>query len=122
MKESTLAAAIRLAVSKLGARLFRNQVGTYHLADPRCKWCAKHGRKVGSGLGKGSPDLVGWRVVTITPDMVGQRVAVFIGIEVKASLKRATAEQQSWLAAIRESGGIAGVARSVDEARDILFR
>lgn len=110
-REGPLSTRIRLLASQLGARLFRNQVGLYRLAD---------GRKLRSGLGVGSPDLVGWRAMTITPEMVGQPVAVFVGIEVKAS-GQPTAKQEAWLAAIRAAGGVAGVARSVDEAREILL-
>ena len=39
------------------------------------------------GMPEGMPDLIGWTTVTITPDMVGQRIAVFTGVEVKATGK-----------------------------------
>lgn len=116
MRESALAATIRLIASRLGARLFRNQVGTYRLADPRCKWCATHGRRISSGMGVGSPDLVGWQTVTITPAMVGRRIAVFMGVELKSNRRSPTAAQQAWLRAIDEAGGYAAVVHSEDEA------
>jgi len=72
------------------------------------------------GLCKGSADLIGWRSVTITPEMVGQQVAVFTSIEVKSSSGRVKPEQQQWLNAVQAAGGIAGVARSVGEAMDLL--
>lgn len=34
---------------------------------------------------KGTPDLIGFDSIIITPDMVGKRVAVFVGTELKAS-------------------------------------
>ena len=72
------------------------------------------------GLCKGSADLIGWRTVTVTPEMVGQQVAVFTSIEVKAASGRLRPEQRQWLDAVQAAGGIGGVARSVDDARALL--
>ena len=52
--------------------------------------------------------------------MVGQQVAVFTSIEVKTPTGRIRPEQQQWLNAVQAAGGIAGVARSVGEAMDLL--
>jgi hypothetical protein len=98
---------IRLTCSTGNTRLFRNNTGT--LRD-------QHGRPVSFGLCKGSADLIGWRTVTITPEMVGQQVAVFTSIEVKTPTGRVKPEQQQWLDAVLSAGGIAGVARSVEDA------
>ena len=98
---------IRLACSTGPVRLFRNNTGV--LRD-------QHGRPVSFGLARGSADLIGWRTVTITPEMVGQQVAVFTSIEVKTSTGRVKPEQQQWLDAVQAAGGIAGVARSVEDA------
>ena len=107
--ETTLQQRIRLALgTHPELRLFRNQVG--QLPDPRT------GRPVQFGLARGSADLIGWRTLVITPEMVGQRIAVFTSIEVKTPTGRVRSEQQAWLACVQESGGIAGVARSVDDA------
>ncbi len=46
------------------------------------------------GAPEGWPDLCGWRTVTITPDMVGQKVAVFTGEEVKATGKLSPAQER----------------------------
>jgi hypothetical protein len=59
---------------------------------------------------KGWPDLAGWRSITITPDMVGKRVAVFTGIEVKAT-GSLTAEQHRFGEVIAEAGGVFEVVR-----------
>ena len=88
-------------------RLHRNNTGT--LRD-------QHGRPVQFGLAKGSADLIGWTTRTITPDMVGQQVAVFTSIEVKTATGRLRPEQRQWLEAVQAAGGIAGVARSVEDA------
>lgn len=98
---------IRLQCSRGAARLFRNNTGT--LKD-------QHGRPVQFGLAKGSADLIGWTTRTITPDMVGQQVAVFTSIEVKTATGRLRPEQRQWLEAVQAAGGIAGVARSVEDA------
>ena len=52
--------------------------------------------------------------------MVGQQIAVFTSIEVKSTSGRVKPEQQQWLNAVAAAGGIAGIARSVGEAMDIL--
>lgn len=111
--ETTLQQQIRLALgTRPDARLFRNQVGS--LPDPRT------GRLVTFGLARGSADLIGWRTVTVTPDMVGQRLAVFTSIEVKTPTGRVRPDQQAWLGVVRGAGGIAGVARSVTDALQLV--
>lgn len=72
------------------------------------------------GLGVGTPDLIGCKSVIVTPDMVGKKVAVFVGIEVKTDKGRLSWEQKNFLEMLKEQGGIAGVARSVEEAREII--
>ena len=111
--EQTIQQQIRLACSRGSARLHRNNVG--RLPDPRT------GRWVEFGVGgKGAGDLIGWRTITITPEMVGQRVAVFTSIEVKSATGRLRPEQRQWMEAVQAAGGIAGVARSVEDAQALL--
>ena len=111
--ETTLQQQIRLALgTHPQARLFRNQVGS--LPDPRT------GRLVTFGLARGSADLIGWRTVTITPDMVGSRLAVFTSIEVKTPTGRVRPDQAAWLGAVQAAGGIAGIARSVPDALQLV--
>lgn len=105
--EQSIQQHIRLACSRGPVRLFRNNTGT--LKD-------QHGRPVQFGLAKGSADLIGWTTRTITPEMVGQQVAVFTSIEVKTPTGRVRPDQKQWLEAVQAAGGIAGVARSVDDA------
>ena len=109
--EQRIQQEIRLAVSKGDTRVFRNNTGTLRDAN---------GRPVQFGLAKGSADLIGWRTITITPEMVGQQVAVFTSIEVKSATGRLRPEQQQWLDAVQAAGGIAGVARSVGDALRIV--
>jgi hypothetical protein len=109
--EQSIQQHIRIACSTGATRLFRNNTGT--LKD-------QHGRPVQFGLCKGSADLIGYRSITITPDMVGQQVAVFTSIEVKTPTGRVRPEQQAWLDTVQAAGGIAGVARSVEDALRIM--
>ena len=112
MTEQQIQQQIRLACSRGPVRLFRNNTGT--LRD-------QHGRPVQFGLAKGSADLIGWTTRTITPDMVGQQVAVFTSVEVKTATGRLRPEQRVWLDAVQSAGGIAGVVRSVDDANALLI-
>ena len=111
MTEQQIQQHIRLACGTGDTRLFRNNTGTLKDAN---------GRPVQFGLCKGSSDLIGWKRVTITPEMVGTQVAVFLSIEVKAATGRLRHEQQQWLDAVQAAGGIAGVARSVSDAERLL--
>ena len=72
------------------------------------------------GLCKGSADLIGYRSITITPEMVGQQVAVFASIEVKTPTGRIRPDQRAWMETVQAAGGIAGVARSVEDALRIV--
>ena len=110
--ETTLQQEIRLALGTIpSTRLFRNQCGA--LPDPRT------GRLVTFGLAKGSADLIGWRTVVVTPEMVGTRLAVFTSIEVKTPTGRLTPQQRNWQAAVLAAGGFSGIARSVSDALQI---
>ena len=111
--ETDLQQRIRLALgTHPQTRLFRNQVGS--LPDPRT------GRLVTFGLARGSADLIGWRTITVTADMVGQRLAVFTSIEVKTPTGRVRPDQTAWLGAVQSAGGIAGIARSVPDALQLV--
>jgi hypothetical protein len=75
----------------------------------------KGGGHINAGLCKGSSDLVGWRVVRITSEMVGKRMAQFVAIEVKKPQGGVvTPEQQEWLDMLNRDGGFGIVVTSVD--------
>lgn len=61
------------------------------------------------GLLKGSADYVGWTPVEITPDMVGETVAVFTSIEIKTATDAIDEDQIIWYKAVKRDGGIAKV-------------
>ena len=92
--------------------MYKRQVG--QLPDPRT------GRPVQFGLARGSADLIGWRTITITPEMVGTQLAVFTSIEVKTPNGRIRPDQHAWERTVSNAGGIAGIARSIQDANDLV--
>ena len=112
MAERDIKNEIQLALSHDDTRLFKFQCGNFQLID---------GRWISVGI-PGMSDLMGWTEVTITPDMVGRKVPVFTSLEVKADKGRVRSAQLAWLTAVDAAGVIAGVARSVDDASDIISR
>lgn len=128
-KEHDLQNEIRLEVSK-------NQLGTLFRANVGRGWTGEvqrmnltprmntlvisNPRPFHTGLPTGFPDLFGFVPITITPDMVGQQVAVFAAVEVKQKTGRISAKQRDMLAFLQSQGARAGVARSVIDAARIL--
>lgn len=127
MKETPLTRKILLATSaQTPAKLFRNNVGQ--------GWVGKHTRlddgsvlianprPLHAGLHNGSGDLIGWTPVTVTPDMVGQTLAVFTSLEVKTTRRnsRPNADQKHWRDTVRAAGGIADIVRGPDDAVSAL--
>jgi hypothetical protein len=108
MNEMNRLRAIMLGLSTPGVRLFRNNCGALKDAD---------GRLIRYGVANpGGSDLIGWKSVTITHEMVGQKLAVFLAIEVKGERTRVTDQQRNFIERVRLDGGLAGVARSVEDA------
>lgn len=120
---------IRLGIKPHEACLFRNNVGVAWTG--KTERIAKAGmvnvqpgdvvirkaRPFHAGLCEGSGDLIGWRSVEITSDMVGSRLAVFTSIEVKTQSGRASKPQLHWHNRLLADGGLSVIARSVDDAR-----
>jgi len=81
--EQAVQQALQLKASKMGARLWRNNVGV--LFDDRgvpiryglCNETSQENKNLKSS------DLIGITPVTITPDMVGRTVGVFTAYECK---------------------------------------
>lgn len=110
--ETALQNEIRLALGRrANVRLFRNNVGLFKTQD---------GRNVQTGLCVGSSDLIGFQSVTITPEMVGQKIAVFTALEVKTEKGKASPQQDKFIEMVARFGGIGAIVHSVDEAMDVL--
>lgn len=110
--ETNISNRIRIVLSAMGARVFRNHRGKHLTMDGK--------RIVTTGLAPGASDIIGWLPVTVTPAMVGKQLAVFVSIEVKTDDGRTTEEQDTWLDAVHQAGGIAFVARSPAEAEEMV--
>ena len=63
----------------------------------------------------GVPDVLACLPIEITADMVGQRLGVFVGCEVKMPKGVVSPVQEYNIKKIRDAGGIAFVARSVED-------
>lgn len=112
-EETAILNRIRLAAHLYGVVLLKNVRGNFRTMDGK--------RVVAAGLSaKGSSDLIGWRTVTITPDMVGTQIAQLVAIEVKTATGRCTKEQEDFLNNVRKSGGIGAVMRTEAEWEQII--
>lgn len=108
-----------LAASRAGYVLWRNNVGKGWWGrgekQPDGAIVIRHPRRLHAGLCVGSADYVGYRSMTITPEMVGQKVAVFAGVEAKRGSRRLSEEQKVWRELIQRAGGIFIEARRVED-------
>lgn len=126
---------LMVAMSNVGATLFRNNVGNglmirhtnVEIRQRIIDACTRLAEAKGGsayrlqfGLCPGSSDLVGFTPVTITPEMVGKTISVFTATEVKFGADRVKQEQSNFINAVRSSGGIGIVARDVDGAIEEL--
>ena len=135
MSETPLMRRIMVHLSRAGAHVFRNNVGqgwvgkSFRLKDEATllqAGTAKHlsagtviimaARPLHAGLLEGSSDLIGWKPVVITQEMVGKTFGLFFGCEVKDGLGVQSPEQIIWARIVNGAGGLAFVARSEDEA------
>lgn len=129
-EENPLMKELQIAASSMGARLFRQNVGLAWVGKAERVQRARAvqvrpgdvviraARPFKAGIA-GMSDLGGWVPVTITPEMVGKTVAVYAQVEVKDGA-RATGEQERWIAAVLNAGGLAGIARNISDLTAIL--
>lgn len=112
MGESDLYSTIPLAFSRGDTRLFRGNSGRTWAGEvinrtPRTITLANyHPVKLGP---PGFPDLFGWTG------------PIFVGIEAKSATGRVRPEQQDFIDLVLRCGGRAWIARSVEDARRIIF-
>ncbi len=122
--ETDIQRRIQIALSWGDSRMFRNNVGEAWLGRD---FTVRDGRLINGkasrvvyGLCNGSSDLIGIHKVTITPAMLGREIGAFVAIEVKRPGKKPSDEQDRFMDMVMDLGGIAGVARSEDEAKQIV--
>jgi len=100
MKEADLLQQVRLEASKLGAVIWRNNIGAY-----------KHPKGHYIRYGVCNPGGA---------DLIGIYREKFLAIETKIPGKNPTPEQQLFIDMVNKSGGIAGVVRSIEDLHALL--
>ena len=111
--------------SRVDVRAFINDVGgAYHgtLVERNGERILRNPKPVRYGMKKGVSDLIGYQRIIITPDMIGREIARFLAIEVKVEKRKPSPEQVNFIQAVERFGGISGIARSVEEAVEIIER
>lgn len=124
MTPSNQVKTIIMAGCNAGARLFRRNVGLAWTGSritkhPDGSITIHDPRPFKTGIA-GQSDIDGWKSITITPEMVGTKIAQHVEIEVKQGSGRLTTEQAAYLEAARAAGCLAGLARSPQDALAIL--
>lgn len=117
----TVVELVRLKLSAMGARLFKNAMGLGFAGSVAEEYEDSSGhvvtlrgaRRVKFGVcNPGGSDLIGWRPLKISSGMVGQTVAQFVAVECKTpAYNRASEEQRNFLSQVARSGGVAMIAR-----------
>jgi hypothetical protein len=105
--------------------LFRANVGKGWTGDvyklPNGDILIKNPRPFDTGLPPGFTDTFGLVKELITAEMVGTYVGRFVAPEVKAAKGKATKLQLAFHAAVNNNGGRAGVVRSPEDARKLIW-
>lgn len=114
MRESDLMRAIMVAMSEHGCTVWRNNTGqafqgrVIHRAGGQLTLA--DARPVNFGLCVGSADIIGIRHAD----------GKLIAIEVKTGKGKTTREQERFIFHVQLAGGLAGIARSIDDAINII--
>lgn len=112
-KETKIQRAIMLKLSDAGCLVWRNETSgawvgkVIHKAGQQVT--LEHAKLIKFGLTVGSSDLIG-----LTP------TGRFFAIEVKTPTGKATKDQLNFIEQVRLAGGLAGIARTPDDAMGII--
>ena len=113
MNESEIQEHIRAVLNTGRTRAWRNNIAKAQVHG---------GRWVNFGIpGPGGSDLIGLHSIIIEPHHVGKRMAVFLAVEVKSATGKPTADQVNFIKFITSMGGLAGIARSAEDAKSIVL-
>lgn len=123
---------VMLALSRAGLSVWRNNTakawaGRSMALKPGDVYRARGGERVvfnarliRAGLCEGSGDLIAIETVTVTPDMVGKDIGVFVNVEVKDGSGRPTKAQRNFDAHVRACGGKSAIVKSEAEALELI--
>lgn len=100
MKETNIQQACRLEASRLGAILWRNNIGK--LEDKTGRWVTYGVCNPGGS------------------DLIGIYKGRFVAMEIKLPGKKPTNEQENFLRIVKQNGGIAGVVRGIEDVKSLL--
>lgn len=127
VKEKNLQAKINLAIAKHGHRLFRCNSGKFWQGQIHRKKFTegdsyitiRHPRLI-HGHATGTPDLCGWTMIEITPELVGTKLPVFTAIETKTPNDQLSKKQRAVIKLLKKFNAIVGVARCAEDFFSIL--
>jgi hypothetical protein len=119
MSEIQIQNRILLECTSVNCKLWRNHRGTGFQGKAK---------KVGSAVIINNPALVSFGMCNGASDIIGilkknidgKEYGFFVAIEVKTLTGKASKEQLGFIEMVKSLGGIAGVVRSVEEARRLL--
>jgi hypothetical protein len=113
MSEANFMRRVIAAAGQHDIWAYRNSVGLFY---------TRNGLPVRCGLCKDSADIIGFRPVLITPDMVGQTIAKFIGWETKGPRTAIRQGQRDWLAMLASHGGEARLIVEGETDLEAIYR
>jgi len=114
--ETRIQNRILLALSEAGCTVWRNETAG--------AWVGKQIHRDGDQVTLTNAHMMTFGLAVGSSDIIGIHNATgrFLAIEVKTPKGRPTKEQLRFIEAVRAAGGIAGIARSVEEALDLIRR
>ncbi len=112
--ETKLQRRIMVALSNAGHTVFRNETGQF--------WTGKTIHKDGGTVTLANAHMIPVGLCVGSSDIVGLQAGTgkFFAIEVKTPKGRASKEQKQFIEHINKRGGIAGIARSPQDALELL--
>jgi len=112
-QETKIQRAIMLALSESGCLVFRNETSG--------AWVGKKVHQAGQQVTLADARMIRFGLCVGSSDLIGlTKYGRFFAIEIKTKTGRATKEQLNFIERVREAGGIAGIARSPQDALDLL--
>lgn len=112
-QETAIQRKIMLALSEAGCTVWRNETSG--------AWVGKQLHRAGDQVTLGNARMIRFGLAVGSSDIVGIAPGGrFLAVEVKTKTGRARPEQLTFIEAVRNAGGLAGIARSPEEALELL--